>query len=65
VFLVDVSGSMNGPDRLALAKTSLRILTKNLGDRDTVSIVTYAGDSRVVLAPTAIAHETRSARATR
>ena len=57
VFLVDVSGSMSSPDRLDLAKTSLRILTNNLGDNDTVSIVTYAGDSSVRLPPTDIAHK--------
>jgi len=52
VFLVDVSGSMSAPDRLDLAKRSLRILTNNLKDGDTVSLVTYAGSSRVVLPPT-------------
>jgi len=54
VFLVDVSGSMNAPDRLPLAKQSLRILTNNLKDGDTVSLVTYAGSSRVVLPPTGL-----------
>lgn len=52
VFLVDVSGSMSGPDRIELAKKSLRILTENLIDGDTVSLVTYAGSTRVVLEPT-------------
>jgi Ca-activated chloride channel family protein len=52
VFLVDVSGSMNGPDRIDLAKQSLRILTQNLKEGDTVSLVTYAGSTRVVLKPT-------------
>lgn len=52
VFLVDVSGSMRGPDRLDLAKQALRILTSNLIDGDTVSLVTYAGNTRVVLKPT-------------
>ena len=52
VFLVDVSGSMQGPDRLELAKKSLRILTANLSEGDTVSLVTYAGSTRVVLEPT-------------
>jgi Ca-activated chloride channel family protein len=52
VFLVDVSGSMNGPDRIELAKKSLRILTANLMDGDSVSLVTYAGNTRVVLEPT-------------
>ena len=57
VFLVDVSGSMDQPDKLPLAKQALRILTNNLGDNDTVSVVTYAGDSRVVLPATGIAHK--------
>ncbi len=52
VFLVDVSGSMQGEDRLELAKKSLRILTANLIEGDTVSLVTYAGNTRVVLEPT-------------
>jgi Ca-activated chloride channel family protein len=56
VFLVDVSGSMASPDKLPLAKQSLRILTGNLRDSDTVSLVTYAGSSRVVLPPTSIDH---------
>lgn len=54
VFLVDVSGSMNGPDRIELAKRSLRILVDNLADGDTVSLVTYAGSTRVVLEPTGL-----------
>jgi Ca-activated chloride channel family protein len=52
VFLVDVSGSMNGPDRIELAKESLRTMTRNLKEDDTVSLVTYAGSTRVVLEPT-------------
>jgi Ca-activated chloride channel family protein len=52
VFLVDVSGSMGEPDKLPLAKQSLAILANNLGPRDTVSLVTYAGSTRVVLPPT-------------
>src|ERR1051325_5502069 len=56
VFLVDVSGWMASPDKLPLAKQSLRILTGNLRDSDTVSLVTYAGSSRVVLPPTGIDH---------
>ncbi|MCX5747384.1 MAG: von Willebrand factor type A domain-containing protein [Proteobacteria bacterium] len=54
VFLVDVSGSMNAPDKLGLAKQALRILTNNLGEHDTVALVTYAGSSRVILQPTGI-----------
>ncbi|MDQ3364446.1 MAG: VWA domain-containing protein [Myxococcota bacterium] len=59
VFLVDVSGSMSGPDRLELAKQSLRILTQNLDEHDTVSLVTYAGSTRVVLKPTGLQHKAR------
>ncbi|HEU0034307.1 MAG TPA: VWA domain-containing protein [Kofleriaceae bacterium] len=57
VFLVDVSGSMQSPDKLELAKQSLRILTNNLKDGDTVSLVTYAGSTRVVLPPTGLEHK--------
>jgi len=59
VFLVDVSGSMSSPDKLGLAKQALRILTNNLTENDTVSLVTYAGDTRVVLAPTSAEHKDR------
>ncbi|MBL9016369.1 MAG: VWA domain-containing protein [Myxococcales bacterium] len=54
VFLVDVSGSMRSDDKLPLAKRSLRILVDNLKDGDTVSLVTYAGSTRVVLPPTGL-----------
>lgn len=54
VFLVDVSGSMNSPDKLGMAKRAMRILVDNLGDSDTVALVTYAGSTRVVLEPTGI-----------
>src|SRR4029079_15713690 len=52
VFLVDVSGSMSSADKLPLAKRSLHLMVDNLTEKDAVSIVTYAGDSRVVLAMT-------------
>lgn len=52
VFLVDVSGSMNAPDKLPLLKRSLRLLTRQLRADDRVSLVVYAGASGVVLAPT-------------
>ncbi|WP_240360192.1 vWA domain-containing protein [Pyxidicoccus caerfyrddinensis] len=51
-FLVDVSGSMQSPDRLPLAKRALRMLVDNLRDGDTVALVTYAGNVRRVLPPT-------------
>jgi Ca-activated chloride channel family protein len=56
VFLVDVSGSMNSPDKLTLAKHALRILVDNLNDGDTVALVTYAGNVREVLKPTGLEH---------
>jgi Ca-activated chloride channel homolog len=56
-FLVDVSGSMSSSDKLDLAKRSLRILVDNLRDGDTVALVTYAGDTRVVLPPTDLARK--------
>jgi Ca-activated chloride channel homolog len=59
VFLVDVSGSMSSADKLPLAKQSLKILTHNLGPRDSVSLVTYAGSTRVVLPPTGMDNQDR------
>nr|WP_086938218.1 VWA domain-containing protein [Thaumasiovibrio occultus] len=52
VFLVDVSGSMSDPNRLPLLVQSLQMLAKNLNENDSVSIVTYAGSSQVVLPAT-------------
>lgn len=52
VFLVDVSGSMFAPNRLPLAQAALRLLTQQLRPQDRVSLVTYAGATRVELAPT-------------
>ncbi len=54
VFLVDVSGSMQSPDKLELARRSLRILVDNLEDGDTVALVTYAGSTQVVLPATGL-----------
>ncbi|MBB5040766.1 Ca-activated chloride channel family protein [Shinella fusca] len=53
VFLIDVSGSMDTPDKLPLLKSAFRLLVGKLKDTDTVSIVTYAGNAGVVLEPTA------------
>ena len=53
-FVVDTSGSMNSPDRLGLVKESLIILVEELERDDTVAIVTYSGDSGIVLEPTAV-----------
>lgn len=52
VFLVDVSGSMEDPNKLPLVKSSLKLLTRQLGAQDRISLVVYAGASGVVLEPT-------------
>ncbi len=52
VFLLDVSGSMNQPNKLGLLKSSIKLLSKSLSEKDKVSIVVYAGASGVVLEPT-------------
>jgi Ca-activated chloride channel family protein len=52
VFLLDVSGSMNQSNKLPLLKQSLVLLSKQLDEKDSVSIVVYAGASGVVLEPT-------------
>ena len=57
VFLLDVSGSMEGPQKLPLLKSALGLLVKNLREEDHVSIVVYAGASGVVLEPTSGARQ--------
>jgi Ca-activated chloride channel family protein len=52
VFLIDVSGSMSGPGRLGLVKSSLKLLINNLRERDRVAIVVYAGSAGEVLPST-------------
>lgn len=52
VFLLDVSGSMNSPDKLPLLQKALTMLVNQLDARDSISIVVYAGASGVVLKPT-------------
>jgi Ca-activated chloride channel family protein len=49
VFLVDVSGSMNSPDKLPLLAASLKLLTRQLRPQDRISLVTYAGSTQVAL----------------
>lgn len=52
VFLIDVSGSMDHPNRLPLLQSAFKLLTANLRSVDTVSIVTYGGNVSIVLYPT-------------
>jgi len=49
VFLIDVSGSMDSPDKLPLVKDAFLLLTEQLDADDRISIVTYASSDDVVL----------------
>jgi len=51
-FVIDVSGSMEMDNRLGLVKRSLELLVEQLDRKDTVSIVVYGSNARVVLDPT-------------
>jgi Ca-activated chloride channel homolog len=52
VFLIDISGSMDLPNRLPLLKTAFSLLVKNLRAQDTVSIVVYGSMVGVWMPPT-------------
>ncbi len=52
VFLLDVSGSMNNANKLPLIKSAFQLLVDEITEKDTVSIVVYAGAAGVVLPPT-------------
>ncbi|MDR2571587.1 MAG: VWA domain-containing protein [Oscillospiraceae bacterium] len=48
VFLIDVSGSMNRPNRLPLVIESMKLLVEQLNDNDRISIITYAGSDKIL-----------------
>ncbi|MDX9747958.1 MAG: VWA domain-containing protein [Paludibacter sp.] len=52
VFLIDVSGSMDSPDKLGVLKSGFKTLTNNLRPQDRIAIVTYAGSAGVLLQST-------------
>lgn len=52
VFLIDVSGSMNEPNKLPLLRSSFKVLLDQLRPTDKVGIVVYAGSAGMVLSPT-------------
>lgn len=52
VFLIDVSGSMDMPNKLPLVKQSIKLLTDQLRPQDKVAIVVYAGSAGLVLPST-------------
>ena len=57
VFLIDVSGSMQDPDKLPLLKDSFRMLVEQLREEDRVAIVVYAGAAGLVLPTTSGANK--------
>lgn len=52
VFLLDVSGSMDMPNKLPLVKKSMQLLLQTLGAEDSVALVIYAGSEGLVLPST-------------
>ncbi|MFN8291227.1 MAG: von Willebrand factor type A domain-containing protein [Chitinophagaceae bacterium] len=52
VFLIDVSGSMESPEKLPLVKASMKMLVDQLRQEDFISMVVYAGAAGLVLPPT-------------
>ncbi|AGA30909.1 YfbK domain-containing protein [Singulisphaera acidiphila] len=57
VFLIDVSGSMDHPNKLPLLQSSLQTLVEQLGENDRVAIVVYAGASGLHLRSTSCLHK--------
>src|SRR5690606_18860192 len=60
VFLIDVSGSMESPNKLPLVKASMKMLVDQLREQDRVAIVVYAGAAGLVLKPTSGDNKTAS-----
>ncbi|AEV98407.1 hypothetical protein A4D02_22355 [Niastella koreensis] len=58
VFLIDVSGSMDEPNKLPLVKSSIKLLTDQLRPDDKVAIVVYAGNAGLVLPATSGSNKT-------
>ena len=63
VFLIDVSGSMDMPNKLPLLQAAFQSFITNLRDIDTMSIVTYGGSVNVWLPPTGGANKEKIRRA--
>ena len=52
VFLIDISGSMDKPNRLPLLQSAFKLLVENLRENDTITVVTYGGGVGIALPPT-------------
>lgn len=61
VFLIDVSGSMQSPDKLPMLKRSMKTLINSLDERDRVGMVVYAGTQGVVLDQTVLDDDGKTA----
>jgi Ca-activated chloride channel family protein len=59
VFLVDVSGSMDEPNKLPLVQASMKMLVDQLREKDKVAIVVYAGNAGLVLPSTSGSNKTK------
>jgi Ca-activated chloride channel family protein len=59
VFLIDVSGSMDEPNKLPLVQASMNMLTDQLREKDKVAIVVYAGSAGLVLPATSGSNKTK------
>ena len=57
VFLIDVSGSMQEPDKLPLLKQAFKLLVNQMRPQDHVSICVYAGAAGCILQPTSGANK--------
>jgi len=51
-FMVDVSGSMHSPDKLALAQKSMNLIIDRLRPQDRVAVTFYASDVGTAVGPT-------------
>ena len=52
VFLIDISGSMDKPNRLPLLQSAFKLLIENIREIDTITVVTYGGGVGIALPPT-------------
>jgi Ca-activated chloride channel family protein len=59
IFVVDVSGSMEGPERLGAVKAALLTLLDELRPGDSIGIVVYGSKGRVVLEPTPVSERNK------
>ena len=59
VFLIDISGSMDKPNRLPLLQSAFKLLADNLREQDTITVVTYGGGVGIALPPTGGNHKKR------